>query len=102
MIYKKVFMAVLLTAFAVFSQQITISGKVTDTSGVTPIAGAVVKLEKYGFADTTTVDGSFTLTGAVGIGQSIHQLQPNALSANMRNGMLSLYVPERGAGDSKN
>jgi len=98
MIYKKVILLLLLTALAVFSQQITISGKVTDTTGVAPITGAVVKLEKYGFADTTTADGSFVLTGLVSsIDQSIHQLQPNALSANMRNGMLSLYVPERGA-----
>jgi len=97
MIYRKVFMAVLLTAFAVFSQQINISGKVTDTSGVTPISGAVVKLEKHGYVDTTKADGSFTLTGAVSIGSNSHQLQPNALSASMRNGMLSLYVPERGA-----
>jgi len=97
MIYQKVFIVAIVLVFAVFSQQINISGKVTDTSGVTPVAGAVVKLEKHGFADTTTADGSFALTGAVSIGQSINQLQPNALSANMRNGMVSLYVPERGA-----
>ena len=83
MIYQKVFFAVLLTAFAVFSQQINIRGTVTDTSGVTPIAGAVVKLEKYGVTDTTTADGSFVLTGAVSIKQCIHQLQPNVLSANI-------------------
>jgi len=97
MIYRKVFIVAMVLVIAVFSQQINIRGKVTDTSGVTPVAGAVVKLEKYGFADTTTADGSFALTGAVSIGQSINQLQPNALSANMRNGMVSLYVPERGA-----
>jgi len=98
MIYQKVFIVAMVLVFAVFSQQINISGKVTDTSGVTPVAGAVVKLEKYGFVDTTIADGSFALAGlATGIGSNSHQLQPNALSATMRNGVLSLYVPERGA-----
>ena len=37
-----------------------ISGTVTDT-GTTPIAGAVVQLEKGGQTATTGADGSFTL-----------------------------------------
>ena len=52
---------VLLTGLAGVSLSMAnISGIVTDT-GSTPIAGAVVKLEKGGQTATTAADGSFTL-----------------------------------------
>ena len=44
-----------------------ISGKVTDSTGITPIAGATVQLEKGGLPTTSGADGSFTITGTVGI-----------------------------------
>ena len=57
----------LLTALAGVSLSMAdISGIVTDT-GTTPIAGAVVKLEKGGQSATTRADGSFTLVSSSAI-----------------------------------
>jgi hypothetical protein len=51
----------------VHAQTINISGKITDTSGVTPLVGVIVTLEKAGLTATTGADGNFTLTGTIGI-----------------------------------
>jgi len=91
---KTVF-TVLLAVFAGLSQVINIRGKVTDTSGVTPIVGAVVKLEKYGFTDTTIPDGSFVLTGNVSVKFNVNQLLSSMLSVRAGNGMLYVHVRER-------
>ena len=87
----------ILVAISVFSQTINIRGKVTDTTGVTPIEGALVKLEKYGFTDTTDEYGIFAIGGTVSFVSDIHNFQSNKLSAAIHNGILSLYLSERSA-----
>ncbi len=78
-----------------FSQNITISGKVTDT-GTTALSGAVVKLEKYGLTATTGADGSFSLTSTSGINSGINQLKQHRVLASTGNGVIYLQLQERG------
>jgi uncharacterized protein (TIGR02145 family) len=78
------------------AQSVNISGKVTDT-GSTPIAGAVVILEKGGQTATTGADGSFTLTGNANITRHNNLILSHRLSATMRNNVLYVNVNERSA-----
>jgi uncharacterized protein (TIGR02145 family) len=72
-----------------------IGGIVTDTSGTTPIAGAIVKLEQGGLTDTTDSTGSFILTSsATGI-NSHFKTKPGNLFATMKNGLLYVNVAEK-------
>ena len=74
-----------------------IGGIVTDTSGTVTIAGAIVKLEQGGQADTTDSDGSFILaSSATGIGSQI-KTKPGNLFVTMKNGLLYVNVAEKAA-----
>jgi len=74
-----------------------ISGVVTDT-GTTPIAGAVVQLEKGGQKDTTDGNGSFSLTtGTSGIISEPGNLLPNGLSARISGNLMTVTIAERTA-----
>lgn len=77
-----------------FSQNINIRGRVIDSAG-SNLEGAVVYLEKYGYKDTTGGDGSFTLTGAVGINSHQYQPFPIKISASIKNKTLYIGVFER-------
>jgi uncharacterized protein (TIGR02145 family) len=69
-----------------------ISGIVTETSSTAPIAGAIVKLEQGGQADTTDSNGKFLITSSI-TGISSHlKTEPQALFAAMKNGFLHVNV----------
>ncbi len=73
-----------------------ISGKVTDTSGVTPIAGAVVKLEKGGQMAIAGADGSFTLVvGDMGILPGNGKLLPKGMSARISGNMVNVTIAKK-------
>jgi uncharacterized protein (TIGR02145 family) len=72
---------------------ITISGKITDTSG-TPIPGAAVWLEQNGLPSTSGFDGTFTLTTA-GINHQVPQSQPYGFCASVANGILFVNLTEK-------
>ncbi|HAJ80192.1 MAG TPA: hypothetical protein DCO75_10535, partial [Fibrobacteres bacterium] len=74
-----------------------ISGTVTDTSGTTPIPGAVVQLEKGGQIDTTDSDGSFTLVVSTAVIPVSAKLLPNGLSARISGNMLAVTTSEQSA-----
>jgi uncharacterized protein (TIGR02145 family) len=78
------------------TQPVNISGKVTDT-GTTPIAGATVILEKGGFTTTSRADGSFTLSGSVGVLPVKGKLLSNGLSAGITGNLMTLTIAERSA-----
>jgi uncharacterized protein (TIGR02145 family) len=73
-----------------------ISGTVTDT-GTTPIAGAVVQLEKGGQTATTGADGGFTLVVSTAILSGKSTSLPNGLSAGISGTMLNVTIAERSA-----
>lgn len=73
-----------------------ISGIVMDT-GTTPIAGAVVQLEKGGQTATTGADGSFTLVISTAILTGNSKSLPNGLSASIANNRLTVTVAEHAA-----
>src|SRR3978361_1961661 len=60
---KKIFF-LFFTAISItsFSQEFTASGKVTDSSGVTPLAGASVFCQNTTFGTTSNSEGAFKLT----------------------------------------
>ena len=76
--------------------QINISGTITDTGGQS-IPGAAVMLEKHGYADTTAYDGSFTISGAVGINGHIEQSPTRGLSASINKNRLFITIVEKSA-----
>jgi uncharacterized protein (TIGR02145 family) len=76
---------------------ITISGRVTDTSGTTPISGAAVQLEKGGQLATTGADGRFTLGSTDIVTGQNNQFLLSKLSAKIYNGLLSVNIKERSA-----
>jgi uncharacterized protein (TIGR02145 family) len=73
-----------------------ISGIVTDT-GTTPIAGAVVQLEKGGQTATSGIDGSFILVISTAILPGNGKLLPNSLSARISGTILNMTIAERSA-----
>jgi hypothetical protein len=92
----KLLIALVLGTAMVHAQTIKISGKVTDSSGATPLVGVIVTLEKTGLTATTVADGNFTLTGTIGINTSGNTLQNKTVSAGVFNGVLFLGVREKG------
>jgi uncharacterized protein (TIGR02145 family) len=75
---------------------VTIGGKVTDSTGVTPIAGATVQLEKGGLSTTSGADGSFLLFGATGtINSQSNKPLSGKITASLHNGYLSLNIREK-------
>ncbi len=92
--FNKLILILTVSFCTIYAQNLTISGTVTDTSGAVPVSGAVVALEKHGYTATTNSEGRFTLTGAVSISSKIHKWNSTALSANMSDGILSVYVPK--------
>ncbi len=79
--------------FVCFSQDINISGTVTDSGGA-GIEGAVVQLEKLGFKDTTGANGNFTITGDIVIIGQLNQPFTDRISANIQNNSLSINLEE--------
>jgi uncharacterized protein (TIGR02145 family) len=75
---------------------VTISGKVMDSAGVTPIAGATVQLEKGGLQATSGADGSFLLSGATGtINSQTNKTLSGKIKASLHNSYLSLNLREK-------
>ncbi len=83
-----------MTASVCISQNVTISGIVTDTGG-TAIEGAAVQLEKAGLPTTTGADGSFTITGTVGIIGQMNQPLPHMHIVKIDNGVLCINIREK-------
>jgi hypothetical protein len=83
------FLSLLSAVSSSIALPINISGKVTNTDGVA-LSGASVKLEKGNLATTTGSDGSFTITGIVGINQEINRPLPHTLSITVRNGFMNI------------
>ncbi|MFC1584592.1 carboxypeptidase-like regulatory domain-containing protein [Fibrobacterota bacterium] len=77
-----------------FAQNITISGRVINSSGEA-VPGASVELETSGLNTTTGSDGSFELISITAIYN--HQAFPNALGAAIHNGLMSIRVMEKSA-----
>ncbi len=71
-----------------------ISGTVTDT-GTTPIAGAIVQLEKGGQTAISGADGSFTLTTTSAVLPVNGKLPQNGLSGFISGNLLNLSIAER-------
>jgi uncharacterized protein (TIGR02145 family) len=72
-----------------------ISGIVTDTSGITPIAGAVVQLEKNGSMTTTGTDGSFTFViNTTSLSDNSKAVQ-NGISAKICGNMSNVTIAGR-------
>jgi uncharacterized protein (TIGR02145 family) len=75
-----------------------ISGTVTDTSGTTPIPGAVVQLETGGQIDTTDASGNFTLvTSTAIVSNNGNKSLLNGLSARISGNVLNLTIAEQSA-----
>jgi uncharacterized protein (TIGR02145 family) len=75
-----------------------IGGIVTDTSGITPLSGAAVKLEKGGQTATTGADGRFTLLISTAIlPRPDNQFFRSKLSATIHNSLLQVNVVEKSA-----
>jgi uncharacterized protein (TIGR02145 family) len=97
MTIKKALLMVFLAVSIDSAQSINISGKVTDSGGVA-ILGAIIKLEKLGYSDTTESNGSFRLTdGATGISGQLNQTLSHNLSAIIHNGLLCVNVGNKSA-----
>lgn len=79
---------------ACLAQTINISGKVTDI-GSTPISGANVKLENAGLTTTTGADGSFNLSGIIGINFHINRPLSRKLSITINDGLMTVHIRER-------
>ena len=92
----KTLLAVSIAVTVCIAQNVNISGIVTNTGGIT-IAGASVLLEKGGLVDTTGIDGSFTLSGIVGINDGVNGTKPHTLSATINNGFMHLNIAEKSA-----
>lgn len=87
--------ASLICLFGVSLLMADISGIVTDTSGITPIAGAVVQLEKSGLMATTGTDGSFTfVVNTTSLSDNSTSVQ-NGLAAKICGNMLHVTIAGR-------
>lgn len=71
-----------------------ISGIVTDT-GTTPIAGAVVQLEKGGQTAITEADGSFTIITGSAVLPNNDKLLQNRMSVGIFGNNINLTIPKR-------
>jgi uncharacterized protein (TIGR02145 family) len=71
-----------------------ISGIITDT-GSTPVAGAVVHLEKGGATATTGADGRFTLTADAFVHPRTDKLYPDHMSARISGNVMTISLTER-------
>ncbi len=87
--------ALLAGLFGVSFCMANISGIVTDT-GTTPVAGAVVQLEKGGQSAISGTDGSFTISTTAIVPVNGASL-PNVLSAKISGHMLNVTIAERAA-----
>ena len=92
-IIKSLLIGLTLLSFA-YSTNVTISGTVTDTAGVT-IAGAEVSLLNSGLDTTTALDGSFNISGSsAGISIKSGETALYLPVVSIANGMLKLYIHE--------
>jgi hypothetical protein len=81
---------VLLTAFTLSAQTITLSGKVTNQSGKA-IAGAVVKLAVKKLADTTDAAGAYSLTSGTSATNAV-ALLPGIEAIALNNGIVKVSL----------
>jgi len=96
MTITKALLAGLFAVSVCMAQTVTISGKVTDSTGVTPISGAAVRLEMGGLSTTSGSDGSFTITGTVGIiTTNFNKTLSGKITATLRDGYMSLSLREK-------
>ncbi len=79
------------TVASVCLAQINISGTVTDTGG-TPLEGAAVWLEEYGYSDTTGSDGKFSL---ISVGINNHIQLTHKISVKVNNGSLLIATMKK-------
>lgn len=92
MILIKIFLTALIIVSLCMAN---ISGLVTDT-GTTPIAGAVVLLEKSGQTTTTGADGSFTLVvEGTGIHPDNSKRLPNSQPAVITSNSMNVTIAKR-------
>ncbi len=95
-ITKSLFACFVAVCVCIAQTNVTISGKVTDSSGVTPISGAVVQLEKGGLTSTTGADGSFLLSGSVDIINSqFNKPLSDKITVSLYRGYLNLNIREK-------
>jgi hypothetical protein len=88
MIIAKVLFAGLFAVSVCTAQPINIRGKVTESSGITPLAGAMVRLAYIGLSTTTGTDGSFTLTNVTGISNAtINKALSHTQIVSLHNGI---------------
>jgi hypothetical protein len=83
-------MALLMASVPAKGETVNITGTVTDSAG-TPVAGAVVGLERLGLTATSAADGKFSLTGTTAISAAA----PAAPRASFRTDGLFLDLPAR-------
>jgi hypothetical protein len=96
-IIKALLVSFFVVSVCIAQTNVTISGKVTDSTGVTPIVGATVRLEKGGLPTTSGADGSFTITGTtVGIiTPHFNKALSGKITASLHNGYMSLNLREK-------
>ena len=75
------------------AQNISLTGTVTDTSGLTPLAGAAVWLRNQNLSDTTGENGSFILTNINTVERRRNNPAQNNLSGTVRGRVLTLTIP---------
>jgi len=74
-----------------FAQTFTISGRVTDSSGATPLAGAIVSLENAGKKYTTGADGTFLFSGSV-TSLLLNEAKNIPFSVSINHGFIILHM----------
>jgi uncharacterized protein (TIGR02145 family) len=85
-----------LVSLCIAQKNITISGIVVKSKGLTPIAGATVRLEKYGLQTNTATDGSFTIGGTTRtITIDINKKLSGKITVSLHNGYMSLRLREK-------
>ena len=84
--------AILLLVSIAFGQSVNISGKVSNASG-TAISGAVVKIFNTPMACTSKTDGTYLLSGQVGVLRSGNAVLPATYSLNYKNGIFTFNGP---------
>lgn len=94
-IIKALFAGVVTAGICIAQTNVTISGTVTDTGSV-PISGASVRLEQGGLPTSSGADGSFRITGTIGIFKSqFNRPLLGKINAFLHNGYLNLNLREK-------
>jgi hypothetical protein len=83
---------ILFFAYVVFGQSVNISGKVSNATGI-GISGAVVKIFNTPMACTSKTDGTYLLSGQVGVLPSGNAVRQTTYSINYKNGIFTFTGP---------